>query len=145
MIHPCLLPNTKTNEPASFFLFCEWYKMTSTRNKNTRENYRIEQRNLAHAEEYSLYPHASGGSIPGETRLPGNGFGPAQIPWMKLSYNAPAIESFLFGIGSVNLTEPPPPPFVPELISPPPLNLFENAPIFMPRPLVIQENRPFSF
>jgi len=119
--------------------------MTSTRNKNTRENYRFEQLGITHAREHILYPHGAGGTIPGATRLPGNGFGPAQIPWMELSYNAPEIESFLFGIGSVNLTEPPPPPFVPELKTPRPLNLFENSPIIMPLPLHVGENRPFTF
>jgi hypothetical protein len=117
--------------------------MTSTRNKNTHENYRLEQMDYTHARNHIMYPHGAGGTIPGSTRLPGNGFGPASIPWMELSYNAPAIESFLFGINSVNLTEPPPGPFVPELKDIPPVNLFEYPPIILPLPLTIGENRPF--
>jgi len=116
--------------------------MASTRNKNTPGNYCLEQREFKHSENYTLYPNSQYGAAY-NTRLPGNGFNPAQIPWNKMSYNAPDIESFLLGINSTNLVNPAP-CFVPELAQLNSVNIFEKGTIYMPEPLVIEKNqRPF--
>ena len=87
--------------------------MASMRNINTQGNYNLEQRNFRLSENYALYPNSQYGAAY-NTRLPGNGLTPAQIPWNKLSYNAAYTESFLFGINSTNLVNPAP-CFVPEI------------------------------
>ena len=116
--------------------------MASTRNINTPGNYNLEQREFKQSETYTLYPNSQYGAAY-NTRLPGNGLLPAQIPWNKMSYNAPDIESFLLGINSTNLVNPAP-CFVPELANLDSTNIYEKAPVFIPEPLVIEKNqRPF--
>lgn len=116
--------------------------MASTRNRNTPGNYCLEQREYKNSEQYTLYPNSQYGAAY-NTRLPGNGLNPAQIPWNKLSYNSPDIESFLFGINSTNLVNPAA-PVVPELAKLNSANIFEREPVFIPEPLVIEKNqRPY--
>ena len=116
--------------------------MASTRNINTPGNYNLEQREYKQSETYTLYPNSQYGAAY-NTRLPGNGLLPAQIPWNKMSYNAPDIESFLLGINSTNLVNPAP-CFVPELAKLNSANIYEKGPVFIPEPLVIEKNqRPF--
>ena len=69
---------------------------------------------------------------------------PAQIPWNKLSYNAPDIESFLFGINSTNLVNPAP-ILVPELAQIDSVNIYEKGPVYIPEPLVVEKNQRPSF
>jgi len=116
--------------------------MASTRNINTPGNYNLEQREFKQSETYTLYPNSQYGAAY-NTRQPGNGLLPAQIPWNKMSYNAPDIESFLLGINSTNLVNPAP-CFVPELAKLNSANIYEKGPVFIPEPLVIEKNqRPF--
>ena len=116
--------------------------MASTRNRNTPGNYCLEQRQYQQLSNYTLYPNSQYGAA-FNTRLPGNGLLPAQIPWNKLSYNAADTESFLFGINSTNLVNPAP-CFVPENIKLGSANIFDKGEILMPEPLVMEKNqRPF--
>ncbi len=116
--------------------------MASTRNRNTPGNYNLEQREYKQSEVYTLYPNSQYGAAY-NTRLPGNGLLPAQIPWNKMSYNAPDIESFLLGINSTNLVTPAP-CFVPELAKLDSTNIYEKGKTYIPEPLVIEKNqRPF--
>ena len=113
--------------------------MASTRNKNTPGNYCLEQREFSESSGYTLYPNSQYGAAY-NTRLAGNGLNPAQIPWNKLSYNAPDVESFLFGINSTNLVKPAP-IFVPEFAKIDSVNIFEKNHTLIPEPLVIQKNQ----
>ena len=116
--------------------------MASTRNRNTPGNYNLEQREYRQFENYTLYANSQYGAAY-NTRLPGNGLMPAQIPWNKMSYNAPDIESFLLGINSTNLVNPAP-CFVPELKQLESSNIYEKGTILMPQPLVVEKSqRPF--
>jgi hypothetical protein len=116
--------------------------MASTRNKNTLGNYNLEQSQHKKTQDYTLYTNSQYGSAY-NTRLPGNGFLPAQIPSNKLSYNATDTESFLFGINSTNLVNPAP-CFIPEISKLQSANIYEKTPILMPEPLVINKyQRPF--
>ena len=116
--------------------------MASTRNKNTQGNYCLEQREFKQFENYTLYANSQYGSAY-NTRLPGNGLMPAQIPWNKLSYNAPDTESFLFGINSTNLVNPAA-CFMPEISKLESTNIYEKERTLIPEPLVIEKNqRPF--
>ena len=116
--------------------------MASTRNKNTPNNYKLEQNQYHQSSLYSLYPNSQYGSAY-STKLPGNGLLAGQIPWNKLSYNAADTESFLFGINSCNLVNPMP-CFVPEIAKLDTTNIYEKNTIFIPEPLVIEKKqRPF--
>ena len=116
--------------------------MASTRNRNTPGNYCLEEKQYRQFENYTLYANSQYGAAY-NTNLPGNGLLPAQIPWNKLSYNAPDIESFLLGINSTNLVNPAP-TLVPEIAKLNPVNVYEKKPTFIPEPLVIEKNqRPF--
>jgi hypothetical protein len=116
--------------------------MASTRNRNTPGNYCLEQKKFKQFENYTLYPNSQYGAA-FNTRLPGNGLMPAQIPWNKLSYNAADTESFLFGINSTNLVNPAP-CFTPEIAKIDSTNIYDKSAIFVPEPLVIEKNqRPF--
>ena len=117
--------------------------MASTRNKNTPGNYCLEEKQYRNFENYTLYPNSQYGTAY-DTKLAGNGLLPAQIPWNKLSSNAPDVESFLFGINSTNLVTPPP-TFVPQLTKLDSTNIYKkNTAIYIPEPLVVERNqRPF--
>ena len=116
--------------------------MASTRNKNTLGNYCLEEREYKQSRVYTLYPNSQYGAAY-DTRLPGTGLLPAQIPANKMSHNAPDIESFLFGINSTNLVNPSP-IFVPEFKVLSWSNVFKKDPTYIPEPLVIEANqRPF--
>ena len=116
--------------------------MASTRNKNTPENYRLEQRDYKGTENYTLYQNSQYGAAY-DTRLPGTGLLPAQIPGNQMSYNAPDIESFLFGINSTNLVNPAP-CLTPELKNLKMANVFKMPDVIMPVPLTVPKGqRPF--
>ena len=116
--------------------------MASTRNRNTKGNYNLEQRQYQQSSAYTLYPNSQYGSAY-NTRLPGNGLLPGQMSWNKLSYNAADTESFLFGINSTNLVNPAP-CFVPEITKLDSVNIYDKGPVFMPEDLMLDKNqRPF--
>jgi hypothetical protein len=116
--------------------------MASTRNKNTPGNYCLQQFEYSQGRQYTIYKNSAAGEAY-DTKLPGNGLLPAQIPWNQMSYNAPDIESFLFGINSTNLVNPQP-CLTPELKNLKSANVFEKGPIYIPEPLVVEKNqRPF--
>lgn len=113
--------------------------MASTRNKNTTGNYNLKQREYSDSSGYTLYPNSQYGDAY-DTRMAGNGLNPAQIPWNKLSSNAPDVESFLFGINSTNLVNPAP-IFVPELTRNQYVNIYEKSAVLIPEPLTIEKSQ----
>ena len=116
--------------------------MASTRNKNTSGNYCLDQRQNVNTESWQLYINGANG-LAHDTRLPGNGLNPGQLPWSTLSHNPADIESFLFGINSTNLVNPAP-ALTPELKCLNIANIFKTNGIIMPIPLVVpKEQRPF--
>ena len=116
--------------------------MAATRNKNTKGNYCLEQRQNTNSESWLLYTNGANGYAY-DTKLPGTGLNPGQIPWSKLSKNAADIESFLFGINSTNLVNPQG-PLTPELNCLQSSHLFKKQDIIMPVPSAISKNqRPF--
>ena len=116
--------------------------MASTRNINTPGNYCLQQTSFKESSNYTLYPNSQYGSAY-DTKLPGNGLNPGQIPDNKLSKNSTDIESFLFRINSTNLVNPAP-CFRPELTSLESANIYKKTATIMPLPLIIStEQRPF--
>jgi hypothetical protein len=114
--------------------------MASTRNKNTKENYTLEQRSLHLARDYDLYKNAPNGPAyaPG---LPEFGFNPSVMGRDTFAYNSIDIETALFGINSTNLVETQS-PVVPNLKTLPEIKYFDRLPkLIMPMPLVIENNQ----
>lgn len=116
--------------------------MASTRNKNTPGNYCLDQRQNVGIESWQIYKNGANGYAY-DTRLPGNGLNPGQLPWTTLSHNPADIESFLWGINSTNLVNPAP-ALTPELKYLNTANIFESKPVIMPVPQAISKyQRPF--
>lgn len=111
--------------------------MTSTRNKNTRGNYCLEQRQYTNAAVHSLYVNSSSGEA-WDTKLAGDGVLQGAMPSTKLSTNSADIESFLFGIGTTNLVDPMT-SFTPELTENGSRDFFTKAPTYIPEPLVVEK------
>lgn len=116
--------------------------MSSTRNKNTRENYCLEQRDYSLASNYTQFENSSYGRAYSNA-IPCVGITPSHMPRDTLSYNPIEIENYLKGIGSTNLVynvEP----TNPKLKSISSVSYFDRIPLIMPEPLVIETNqRPF--
>lgn len=117
--------------------------MASTRNKNTKSDYCIEQRENKHNLGYTTYEHSQWGT-PTVTAFPAAGSAPPSLMWRNaLSNNPIEIESALFGIGSTNLVTPVP-QVCPQLKQLPTIHFFERNKVIMPEPFVLDANeRPF--
>jgi len=115
--------------------------MASTRTHNTLGNYNLQQRQYNNGRDHILYKNSAYGEAV-ETKHPGNGLNPAQIPWNKLSTNAADIESFLFGINSTNLVKPQG-PLTPNLTNLQSAHIYETAPVYLPEPFILlKDQRP---
>lgn len=117
--------------------------MTSTRNKNTGCDYRLEQNVNINRFNHNLYLHSSSGRPTSEC-LPSIGYTPSHMSRDALANNAVDIESALYGIGSTNLVKPCQP------VNPEMRNLefkeFFDRPqqVIMPYPMIFNNNqRPF--
>ena len=115
--------------------------MTSTRNKNTEGNYKLEQYQLL---GQSNYIHYETYGKPAETLFAGNGLLCGRVGSMALSNNSCDIESYLYGIGSTNLVTPYEKPVldIKHLNS---LNICEKREILLPQPLVVEPNQRYLF
>lgn len=102
--------------------------MASTRNKNTRCNYALELNKCIQTQDYLL---ATEYAQSNKTACPGNGLGGAHIPRSKMSSNPIEIETFLFGIGSSDLTKNAP-VLNAELKCLPTYDIFTNQPTVVP-------------
>jgi hypothetical protein len=115
--------------------------MSSTRNINTTGNYCIEQEKYKNASNYALYPYSQYG-VAYDTKAPGNGFLPGQVPANQLSNNSVDIESFLMGINLTNLVNPAQ-NLSPDLKCLETVDIYKNPVVYMPIPLTVStKNRP---
>jgi hypothetical protein len=116
--------------------------MTSTRNKNTKGDYVLEQKAYSLVEDYSLYQHsASGPSY--KSAIPEIGYTPSKMSRDEFSSNAIDIESELRGIGTTNLVNSYS-KVIPDYKTLHFKPFFRHIPLIMPKPLVIENNqRPF--
>jgi hypothetical protein len=116
--------------------------MASTRNKNTLDDYLLENnKNMYAFENYTFK-----GRIYENHYFAGNGLIHGSLPANVLSKNHVDIETHLFGINSTNLVFPKEnttPDFSVNSLNS--LNISNKLPIFLPRPLILDKNeRPFS-
>lgn len=116
--------------------------MSSTRNKNTPENYYLEQRDYSLVDNYRHFINSSYGNAYSNA-IPCLGIIPSHMPIDTLSYNSIEIESYLKGIGSTNLVKKQA-HINPKLKYIPVISYFDRIPLIMPEPLVIETTqRPF--
>jgi hypothetical protein len=116
--------------------------MASTRNRNTRGDYALEQETFSQSRNYNNYLYAAQGRAY-QPSLPTIGINPSRMPRNTLSKNPIDIESSLFGINSTNLVQPQK-PVKPQLKRIPTSVFFERLPVHMPKPLVVEINqRPY--
>ena len=116
--------------------------MASTRSNNTVGDYCLQQRSYKSARTYLDYKYSQVGRAY-ENAIPCMGITPSHMPRSAFSKNSVCIESALFGINSTNLVNPQT-PVNPELIKLPEVSYFKRIPLFIPEPLVIENNqRPF--
>ena len=74
--------------------------MASTRSKNLKLDYNLEQRKHKESRQFVEYKYKFKNPNPA---YPGLGFTPTQIPASDMSHNPVTIESQLFGIGANDL------------------------------------------
>ncbi len=116
--------------------------MSSTRNKNTPNDYCLQQDIYGNSLKYNEYKYASTGRAY-DNAIPCVGITPSHMPREAFSHNSVEIESSLFGINSTNLVNPQA-PIHPQLKQLPEKSFFERLPMYMPEPLVVERNqRPF--
>lgn len=113
--------------------------MASTRNKNNRGDYQVEQKSHIQRMEYLTYENGGNGK-PLETFFAGNGLLSGRVASSNLSHNSCDIESSLLGIGSTNLVNPQTPvkPDIKPLQS---LNVIDKLPTMIPEPLIIDKHQ----
>ena len=113
--------------------------MASTRNKNTKEDYLLEQKMNKGRENYIHYTNSSSGKAYDE-KLFLFGSNPSKLPRETLSKNSVDMESQLFGIGSTNLvvekSEVKPLPNTLNYIS-----YFDRVPMVLPEAMVVYKNQ----
>ena len=116
--------------------------MSSTRNRNMRSDYCLQQRENILVNNYNSYKNSQYGSAY-KPSIPTLGITPSHMPRDILSNNSIDIESSLFGINSSNLVQQNK-PVEPQLKSIPYSNYFDRIELIMPKPLVVEKNqRPF--
>jgi len=113
--------------------------MASTRNKNTRDDYALEQWSYRQGLQYPTYIHSSYGR-PVESMYAGNGLVGGKIMASELCANHNDVESFLFGIDSTNLVNPRA-AAVPETKTLSTLYVADRLPMLMPKPLTVEKNQ----
>lgn len=116
--------------------------MTSTRNKNSKGNYNLEQDQYKMSSNYISFENSSyGGAF--ITSIPDIGIIPSRVAPHHFSKNPIDIENMLFGINSTNLVNPTH-KITPQLRTPRKSIFFQRQTIIMPKPLVIEPNqRPY--
>lgn len=116
--------------------------MTSTRNKNTKGDYVLEQKAYSLVRDYNQYEN-SGSGAPYNSAIPELGYTPSKMSCDEWSSNAIDIESELRGIGTTNLVDKYQ-KVVPEFKTVQFKSFFRHVPLIMPKPLVIENNqRPY--
>ena len=119
--------------------------MTSTRNKNTRTDFKIEQNSQNLARTYVAFENGCAGkAFEPALAFESVGILPTKMSREHFSSNSVDIESALFGINSTNLVEPQA-TVVPHMKSLPEVKFFERMAMFMQEPLVVEKSaRPFQ-
>ena len=116
--------------------------------KNSPGEYNLQQKSFRQTNQYLTYKYSQ---IPSQSKLPGLGINPGNMRGgfynNILSFNPSNIESNLFGIRQIDLTQPKS-NFKPCLNKLKEQTFLQTPNVFIPEPLVIQKNQrpvgPFS-
>lgn len=111
--------------------------MASTRNRNTFGDYNLEQKQSSHIFDNRIFKNRR---IAFNDALPCAGINVGSVPNTQLANNAVDIESRLYGINSSNLINPQK-KLIPQLKKISNLEFFERHQIYIPEPLVIENNQ----
>ena len=116
--------------------------MASTRNKNMRGEYCLQQVSYKSGYNYNLYEGKRQNNI---ALQPCAGINIGQIPANQLSHNSTDIESFLLGINSSNLVKAQP-KFTAQINCIQNLSFYNRLQPSLPEPLAVEQNqRPVIF
>lgn len=116
--------------------------MASTRNKNTKEDYNLQQKSYFLSNNYNLYENSSSGPAY-NTSIPELGYTPSKMSKDVFSSNSTDIESELRGIGTTNLVNEYK-KVIPDYKTLRFKPYFRYIPLIMPKPLVIEnDQRPY--
>ena len=113
--------------------------MTSTRNINTKGNYRLETERDQKYLNYETYANSQNGEAY-TTTLPALGYNPSHMPRQVFSNNSVDIESALFGINSTNMVIPQE-PVVPQLKTIKTVEIFKTPKLIMPKEFNPEKNQ----
>jgi len=115
--------------------------MSSTRNKNTPGDYKLEQHAYIdrHSNIMDIYKQTAN-----KKTLPGNGLLQGKVASRDLANNYTDIESTLFGIGSTNLVQRLP-ITIPQIHSYSSLNIIQKIPLIVPTPINIEQNQRANY
>ena len=117
--------------------------MASTRNKNTKGDYLLEQKMNHGRQNYIHYTNSSSGKAY-DDKLFLFGSNPSKLPRETLSKNSVDTESQLFGIGSTNLVvEKTPVKPLPNKLDY--VSYFDRVPMVLPEPMVVYEKQRAGF
>jgi hypothetical protein len=113
--------------------------MASTRNRNDRGNYQLEERGREEQRGYLTFRNQGNGQA-FSNHFAGDGLLMGQMGPLALSRNFADIDSYLKGTGSTNLVTPAPQihPNLKELES---LSIIDRIPTIMPEPLRHDKNQ----
>ena len=113
--------------------------MASTRNKNSQNDYCLEQTINTGFNSYLLYKNASYGEAC-DNAFPGNNINMGRMSNTVLSKNSTDVESTLFGIGSTNLVQPKAPTQA-VLYNMKNVEFMDRNCVVFPEPLVMEKNQ----
>lgn len=116
--------------------------MTSTSNKNTREDYCIQQKQFERNMDYNLYKFSQFG-MSYSPAIPNKCVGIPSFSMNERATNSIDVESELKGIGSTNLVKPRA-RFVPNPHILPNICFFDQPSTTLPKPLVIEKNQRYG-
>ena len=118
--------------------------MASTRNNNTRCNYKLEQNSNNRAINHNLFENSSSG-VAYNNAIPEFFYTPSHLPRQFFTHNSIDIESALRGINSSNLVDEP--PLVTPIFKPITFNCFfeHSGEVIKPEKLVIEKNQRPNF
>ena len=109
-----------------------------TRKKNQQGNYNMEQQKISKYYDENIYVHASQGQAY-QTNLPGDGLLSGRIAGRDLAKDDTDVESFLFGIGSCNLSNNQLPPINKPIENKniQSINIFKKTPVYDHSPIYV--------
>lgn len=117
--------------------------MASTRNINTKGNYRLEIERDQQYLNYETYANSQNGEAY-KTTLPALGYNPSHMPRQVFSHNSIDIESALFGINSTNMVTPQA-PVVPQMKTIKTVEVFKTPKLIMPKEFNPEKNQRPNF